>query len=250
MLNGMAIKTRTVLLLFTMIIFGNLSPAQDKIDEWGIGIISQTDFANKAETVNFPIGNTRIYDQPNGNICGIISKQAIHQDQYPNYYSLCLKINNKDSIIMNRSDLREITYEGGCLKYYEERDGFVRVLKYTYTDEVWIQVDSLQNKEFTPLTWKEFLLKKMTYFVPPRNQTIVLKISPDSSSETIIEMDSNRFLINLTGEHKDNWFKVNIKEYSRYFLEVSSETPKLYQGWIQAIDDQGHPLIWYYTRGC
>jgi len=247
-LNIIAILAKTVLLIFAVIFCGDISSAQDNIDEWGIGIISRTDFANKSETVNFPPGDNFIYDKPNGRVIGFINKSTEYRD--PIFEAIHLEFNGNKNQKMNRADFKEINYEGGCLKYYEERDGFVRVLKYTYNSEVWISIDSLNAKGYMPLSWPEFMFKQKTFFVLPKNEIIMLKLSPDTNSQTITKLDSDRFHITITGEHKNNWFKVTVKEYSQYYLEVQSETPLIYEGWLQAIDNNGHPIIWYYTRGC
>ena len=232
-----------VKLILALIVFHSSSIYAD-----GMGIISKADFKNASEMINFPAGDNYVFDKPNGQNIGFINKST----EYKNYIFNAIRLEIGDSIgqIMDRADFKEINYEGGCFKYYEEKDGFVRILKYTYDFEVWISIDSLKTKEYFPLSWPEFMLLKKEFLITSINEPIQLKSNPDSVSQTIIKLDSNRFLITITGEQKGNWFKVIVKEYSKHYMEVKSESPKLHEGWIEALDKKGHPSIWYYTRGC
>lgn len=238
-------------LLFTtvsLIICASPAIAQDDIDEWGLGIISRFDMPNLSEIIDFPVGSTEVYDKNNGNHIGKIIKEKQYTRHYYNVF-LVIGING-DSTAVKREDLREVTYEGTCLKYYEVKDGYVNVLRDTFDKGVWIDIEDLKKNGFAPLSWTDFLLKKKSGFFPLRGLTINLKENPSSESKTIVEMHGDVFLIEFTGEHKGGWFEVRVLRYSQHPLIADEENPAAYHGWILALDDQVHPQVWYYTRGC
>jgi hypothetical protein len=222
--------------------------AQDDTDEWGLGIISRVDTPIKSEIIDFPVGSTKVYDEPEGSCVGEITKD---EEYSPHYYNVFLVPGIKsDSSAVKREDLREVTYEGTCLKYYEVEDGYVKVLQYTFDDGVWIAIDDLKEDGFAPLSWTDYLLKKKSGFFPRKGYTLKLKENPSSGSKTIIEMQGDAFLIDFTGKYDGGWFEVQVSRFSQYYLSVNEEIPQLYFGWILVLDDRAHPVVWYYTRGC
>lgn len=236
--------------LLNIIIFffllGSSSIAQTEINEWGLGIISSIITPNKSEIINFPIGSLKVFDNPNGNQIGTIIKDKEYD---PYYYNVLLNLNtNSDNIKVKREDLREVTYEGTCLKYYDNKDGFLKILIYTHENGVWINSIKLKFNDFEPIHWQEFLVEKGKGFIPYQDRKIKLQEKPSLKSNTILEIQGRGYRIDLIGRQNGDWFEVTVNEYD-LSDEFKKNTIGTYTGWMQIVDDEKHPVIWYYTRG-
>lgn len=234
--------------IFTLFILASFCNAQNNIDEWGLGIISNYNNANKSEIINFPIATLNIYDKPSGNAIGKISKD---EEYAHHYYNVEVKLHNAKNVLkVIKDDLREISYEGTCLKFYKVKENYIQILIHSLPNGVWIKIEDLHNFKFYPVSWKEFLLSKKTGFFPKREGGINLRESPSLSSKVIVEMHGDLYNIDLTGKNIHNWFEVKVLKYDQHPCTGKYKILKELTGWIKTIDKKNHPKIWFYTRGC
>ena len=51
-------------------------------------------------------------------------------------------------------------------------------------------------------------------------------------------------------EVKGDWMRVRLDVPSSYCASKKDPEPRSWEGWIRYLDDDGHPLVWFYARGC
>lgn len=213
----------------------------DNIDIWGQGIISDIR-GNKGEKINFPETSIQVYNLPNGKAIGqIIYKKGKTVD----YDSLFLIISDKKEIFkITIKDLFEINFHGTCMKYYEMRNDYYKVLINLYDNGVWVDKRELKNYGFVPIDWKTFLIQANKCYHPISLKKLLITDSEGNIIDTLIR---NKNVIRLTNETIDDYFKVEI-----YWEGVCGgcSKEKTGEGWLKIIDENGHPKIYYYTRGC
>lgn len=209
-------------------------------DLWGQGILSRIKY-NFAEMINLPDSSLNIYKKPNGQKFGELQRNS-HEQAYYNVY-LSFTTNRKD-IKVDIRDLIEINYEGTCLKYYDKQDGYVQCLINNYVGGIWIKIEELEKLGFKPTDWLTFLTGIEKCFFPLKATTMALY---NADGLCIDSLTRGEHVIKLTKESKN--------EYQQVVLERPNECGgcsgnQIGSGYIKAIDDNGHPRIWYYTRGC
>ena len=177
---------------------------QTSHDFWGIGILSDNK-CNSGEMLNFPDSSINIYDRPNGNIIGMI-----YREPKQNYGLLIEIFKTKTVNKINNKDYIEVTYEGQNIKYYQDDNGFINCLIHTIDSGVWIKKDKLENLNFKPFNWKDFLIERGLKMHPPYNTSIPLFDSSGQFTDSLKYGDFEMILI----------------------------------------DKNGHPNVFYYSRGC
>jgi hypothetical protein len=219
-----------------------LNPGQsdkNNDDNWGIGIISNMKL-NESEIINFPSHDIYVYNKPNGIKIGKILK--INSDEYYKIYFDDFV--NKKRLRVSLDDLVEINYEGTCLKYYEKTDNYIKCLNNLIDGGVWINTKDLKIYGFSDLDWRNFLIQTDRCYFPINNNGLLIF---DSDGNVIDTLKKNLNVLKLINAYQNGLVKVNIYNLD----ECGSCGEKLIKtGWMKIIDDNGSPLIYFYTRGC
>lgn len=219
--------------------------AADSTDRWGIGVVSNIEF--NITGVNFPTDTIRLYDRPSGDLV-----MSIYKNQYTRsnvetgevFARLLLENDENEIGVVNRKDFREVAYEGINLKFYQEVDGFVQCLIHSVNGGLWFNVDELENSNFKPMLWKQFLLAEDQILHPSRRSSIPLY------DQDGVFQDSLRH-----GEHTVKLIDNQLGDLIE--VEVLNPGPcrngdgaKVGQAWIYLINYRGHPEVFYNARGC
>ena len=214
--------------------------SENNKDLWGQGVLSRIK-NNLAERINLPDSSINIYKKPNGKKYGELKRNSGENTYYNVYLSFTT---NQADIKVDIRDLIEIHYEGTCLKYYDKQDGYILCLINNYVGGIWIKIEELEKLGFRPMNWLTFLTSIDRCFYPLKATTMALY---NADGLFIDSLTRGKQVIKLTKESKN--------EYQQVVLQRPNECGgcsgnQIGSGYIKAIDENGHPLIWYYTRGC
>lgn len=217
----------------------------------GIGLIVPNNLCtNCGWGVSVPREGFELYDQPYGSKTGTLTKEIKGGEFVNNGYRLYLisdtsKLKTPIEIIAENSS---ISIEENYLDYFEEKNGFVRVI--VSSNSYWINLSNMKTKKFRRISWQVFYSEwaKKLLAIFSSNQ-IDIKSAPSLKSKTIQTIRGDLFLITPTNEHSGNWSKVVIKKYKIEECTEGHEESLEYkiEGWIKVIDDLGKPLLDYYS---
>lgn len=211
---------------------------KDSIDNWGQGIISDMDY-NSGEMLNFIDTAIEVYDKPEGNIIGKIYR-------VPNWrYGLLFEDYNNSTVKkINRKDYKEVTYEGNNLKYFQEDKEFINCFIHSTNNGVWIKKEELEKHNFTSMNWKDFLIESQRMMHPPYKTAIPLF---DSTGQFKDSLNYGEFELLLIDKEINDLIKVEIYNPDDC---AGGDGKKVGNAWIELIDKNGHPTVFYYSRGC
>ncbi len=207
-----------------------------------IGIICRSDNKYESEKTSFPDKRIDVYDAPCGSVLGTIGRVS--------RYSLNLIDNNLKSIDIADADKIEIVYEGNVLKYYKEDEEYANILTYTLPEGVWIRKADLNANNFKAQSWLNYLVSsKREYHYQYNNVELRKFPNSDSASDTIASIGGDLDYISFTGKNDGFWAEVVVNRYDKHPSMEDGKIVEKLNGWIRAVDDNGKPRVWYYTRG-
>ena len=219
--------------------------------KWGAGIVKDTS-GYKAGVINFPKQEIILYNEE-GKAVGIIFPDSITSKEPDSFWWLRARLNSDTTLYsVTREDFIEVTYEGVCLKYYERKQQFIRVLQNIFSNApIYLKISDIENLGYEILDWREFIgsSKRSWWRFDHLSSALVLRKAPSIISEAVLSFGGTLFVIKIIGPWKGSWVYIEIAHYSKYDM-VPSESDLLhrYRGWIKALDDKGFPNIWFFTR--
>lgn len=214
---------------------------------WGIGMITnEPDPSALPGVVIFPDSQVSLYDQPGGKQMAVVSRAT---DQWR---LLIQKAGSQASAQTNPGDLREVGYESGAVIVFEEKDGYVKVLPRSTGQGAWMKTEELAQHGFSFLSWIDFLNGKSDGGLFPReSMAINLREGSGATHARIATLRGELIDITPTGQKKGLWLEVNVVRYDVHFCtDGQGHIAERWKGWLKAVDDEGYPNLWYYTRGC
>ena len=220
---------------------------------WGKGVImpvNSWELYSEYQQFYFPLEiDIPVYNGPGGAVIGTLYLPLSNDEngEHEGYYTAA---GTKNHIAVNRQDLRRITYEHNGLLFFEEKDGFVRVLHHSLNTQVWIRMKNLEIYDLKAITWMEFMKSNRTSYSPHDRIGMNLRKSPEVKDNKIATMRGDLFSIQLTGTTQGLWAEVKVEQYDVHPCEGDSKTLNSWTGWIKLLDDSGYPNIWYYPSGC
>lgn len=215
---------------------------------WGLGILVPLNDEIHSGKTNFTDSALKLYESPGKEEIGFIRKEAMEKTS--GIINERIYIEYPDSTAeIPHTYLREVTYEGTCLKYYETENGYIRISP-DKSHPLWIDESELEQAGYKKRSWYAHLKMLNTNFFPLPMGGINLRAEPSSGSQRQITIKEDRFLIKLTGNQEQKWFEVEIEEYEQHPCSGEKKLIQVWKGWIKAINDDEIPNLWYYTRGC
>ncbi len=214
---------------------------------WGIGMITnEPDPSALPGLIIFPDSQVPLYEQPGGQQTAVVYKAT---DQWR---LLIQKEESQATTEANPDDLREVGYESGALIVFEEKDGYVKVLPRSTGQSAWMKTEELAQHGFSFLSWIDFLKGKSDGRLFPReSMAINLREGSGASHSRITTLRGELIDITPTGQKKGLWLEVDVVRYDVHFCaDGEGHIADRWKGWLKAVDDQGYPNLWYYTRGC
>jgi len=212
---------------------------KDKIDYFGKGIIGKN-----WEGLDMNIPDTcviKFYKKPKGHVVGklqMIRSPAQLLSEY-NFLELDEEMQNIGKDYM--ADLLETGYEYSQLKYYgDNQDGYLQCFTNSIDGGLWVKSNELEQCGYKPKDWFTILTNSQGCYFPLK-RTLVY----DSTGQIVDTLSSDR-VFQLTNESKKRYIKTEI-----YKPDGCGGCDELVgTGWIKFINENGHPTIWYHTRGC
>ena len=200
-----------------------------------------------------PKDGFKVFDKPNGKEIGVLTRNinTIEETYYKIYF---VDETTKNFIQIDIKNFQEVGYEVFSVKYFERKDGFIRIIDQSVN--YWLSEKEINNKNFKVLDWQEFLIEKSGRFLGfyAKDPGLNLRTNPTTNSEILKKLEGNLFQIIPTQESNGLWTKVNVKKYIKHpCAEKFNESENLeyeLKGWIKIIDEKGKPNVWYYARGC
>lgn len=213
----------------------------------GAGIIEPTmvDTGGPAYSVSYE--DFVIYDSPGGRESGRLKRIEGEQAKY-----VIFNISGMVTGHLSAEPIVEIGYEVYALIYRAEEKGFLSIVDSGRT--YWIRSMETLHENFYPTRWIDYLINNpnLGYYAKEPGLSMIELPSRDAKELTVIK--GNLFEITPQGESSGAWARVKVKKYSAHpclsplppdkFLEYELE------GWIELVDANGNPNVWYYARGC
>lgn len=151
---------------------------------------------------------------------------------------------------LKEDNLTEYKYETLGLPFCETRGNWVNVIYgYDVSGKVltgWIEQ---KNGVTDHLIWREYLKSamlffeqtdKISFFDSPNGVNIDFKLQPSP----YLVFDYIMKPMDTSG----NWMKVEVTTPSDYCNMPKDKVTRVF--WIKYLDQNGRPLVWYFTRGC
>lgn len=145
---------------------------------------------------------------------------------------------------------REIAYEISSLLVYELKDNHIKVLPADNNQKGWwIDVADLGEQHL--FSWTGFLASRNDVLWPEKFEEQQLYAAP-SGSEGSQPLAEGYYELTPTGRFSEERIEVRLVEYKADFLCGGEGTPtgRHLDGWLDVIDENGQPTLWYHTRGC
>ena len=214
---------------------------------WGIGMIThEPDPSALPGMVIFPDSQAPLYEQPGGQPMAVVSKAT---DQWR---LVIQETGSQESAQANPDDLREVGYESSAIVVFEEKDDYVKVLPRSTGQSAWMNIEDLAQHGFGFLSWIDFLQGKSDGGLFPReSMALNLRGGSGANHPKIATLRGELIDITPTGQKKGMWLEVEVVRYDVHFCtDGQGHIAERWRGWLKAVDDQGYPNLWYYTRGC
>lgn len=232
---------------FVFLFFTQWANSQSSdLEKYGIGFLIPEKGAQEL-CINFPAAVFDLYDTPGGNKIGTLYKK--------NFANLMYSLQkNAASFRIRNEDMAEFQNKTFCLKYFEEKNGFLKVLANSTGRGFWISKKDLGYLRITTKSWFDFFVEKKESFYPSIDIGLNLREKHEAKSKKIALLKGDYYLVNLTGKTEGLWAEVIVKKYN--FLpckakDINTLKPVSEQsGWIKIVDDSGTPNIWFHTHGC
>lgn len=221
-------------------------------NQWGLGYLYPNNKKFLAHNIHIPTRRLSLYKKPSEASSLYIIQN--HKDYFDTYLFDDVK-KTKNPIDLTKGDFIEISYGGYCLKYFEIKKGYVKILVNNSTDGYWISLKKLFKDNYSYKSWiSEVINTKRTYFSIV-SQGINLRMEPTIKSKIITLVRGMNFAVVPTGRKKGLWLEVKVQKYKKgvtvncVFPEIDKPV-KTYKGWLKAFDDDLYPNIWFEPRGC
>lgn len=241
------------LLLFGLIFFSKFCFSQFLQN----GLILPAKKENKDELccILSPQEGFTIYDNPNGNVIGILTRSVKQNsgDQTP-YRIFFVDIKNKSEKEIELSNFQEIGYEVWALKYFERKNGFLRIIN--KSNNYWLNESEIIKKKFSITEWQDFLINNSDIFFNfyANEPGLDLLDKPSNEGKILKKLGGVLDEIHLTKEKNGKWSKVNVikRKEEPCISDLDDEENIEYkiEGWIKIVNENGLPNVWFFTRGC
>ena len=202
-----------------------------------------------------PSNGFTIYDQPNGEITGKLTRNAAQNTDNQSYYRIYfVDDRNKTETQIELENFWQIGYEIWALTYNERQNGFVKLK--IENQNLWLKESEVKNMKFELVEWQTFLSdnagKVLGFYA--NEPGLNLREQPNTSSRIIKTLRGDLHEISPTNEHIGLWTKVKViimKEHPcETELTEEENIEEILEGWIKILDDDGLPNVWNYSRGC
>jgi hypothetical protein len=152
-------------------------------------------------------------------------------------------------------DLPEISYESVGLVYFEERDGFARVLEHTVPPGLWVRVADVPDGRLHP--WPELLVERQRLYVGYDGHE--LRYEPSEFSAVIVSLrdrqahETEVHQLTPTGSLSEDWGEFEVIEFDGDFYALTQmravyPTGNRWKGWLRLVNSKGLPEFWFFTR--
>ncbi|HNW70012.1 MAG TPA: hypothetical protein PKI01_06395 [Bacteroidales bacterium] len=201
----------------------------------------------QAYAINFPNAAFDLFSAPGSKKVGTIYKK--------DFINLMYQVNTGTSAFrVKNEDLAEFPGKSFCLKYFEQEDGFLKILVNSTGKGYWIMEKELKYLRINSQSWFEYFVKQKGDYFPVIDIGLNLREKPKAESKKIALLKGDCFMIRLTGTIEGFWAEAEVKKYAARpckSADLSSLSPDVVMnGWIKILDDSGVPNIWFHVNGC
>lgn len=201
-----------------------------------------------------PLKGFRVYDKPNGQRIGRLTRNVKSNRGNRELYSLYFVDKQHKEHSISTSDLFYLSNEHVSIPFVEQKDEFVRIINADYN--YWVSVDEIYRKGFDLISWYDFLSNYTgdVLGLYALDTALPLKTEPNDQAQTIQMIESDLYNISLLEQGEGGWARVSIEKYKEHpcsaFLDESELIEYTLEGWMKVLDDDGLPLLDYYAEGC
>lgn len=201
---------------------------------------------NYGDAILIPATGFALYNQPAGNKIGKIEKgQELSKD--------IILTTHEEARIIDANDFTQVVYEKYVINYSDSINGFIKInnSKKSY----WISIKEIKSQGYKTVRWIDFLVKNsddvLGYYANDKGIKL-MQVAKDNG-KIIATLKGDLYEIKLTGKILDQWAKVKVTKYKVHPCNGDIPDNNIeykIEGWIQIVDTEGEPAIWWYARGC
>lgn len=147
------------------------------------------------------------------------------------------------------SDFEQIGYSGYALMVYSQNGDFLRVLKNSFKEKIYIKKSELKNANFQYIDMKTFLLNQDAMF-GVMEQTPLYKSFDKKEILTTLKPEKDDYMLEFTGISKGKLAQVIVTLYSHDICSGDQKELKKLKGWIYIFNSSNIPTIWFTPKGC
>jgi len=238
---------RLVVILFVFLYALPDTVAQNEnYSKYGIGYLV-AEKGLQASSINFPNASFDLFSASGGKKAGTIYKK--------DFINLMYQASAGTSAFrVKNEDMAEFPGKTFCLKYFEQKDGFLKILVNSTGKGYWLSVKELKYLRISSISWFEYFVKQKGDFFPAIDIGLNLREKPNAESKKIALLKGDHFIIRLTGNTDGLWAEAEVRKYGTRpckSADVASLTPDaIMKGWVKILDDTGVPNIWFHINGC
>jgi hypothetical protein len=196
-----------------------------------------------------------VYNAPDGIALGKLTKNASENkgNQAP-YRIYFVNLVTREETELQQKNFQEIGDEIWCIRYFERRNGFVRVADKAV--DFWLAENEIKKSGFAITEWQTFLSDNSETLLGlyANEPGLNLREEPLKESNLLKTLRGDLFEIKPTKEHRGLWTKVKVVKRKQHPCESNlgekENVEYTLEGWIKIVDDSGTPNVFFYARGC
>ena len=218
----------------------------------GLGVIGQV-IAGEIPCAPNGSDNLRIplLESPGG---PAVAELELRRSQFGSCQVFLLQ-GNESERLWRGWDFPEISYESSALAYFEERDGFARVLKHTVPPGLWVRVVDVPGERLR--RWPELFVERERLYLGYDGHQ--LRYEPSESSAAMVSLRDRQIhemavhQLIPTGQLSGDWGEFEVIEFTGEFYVLAQAreafpTGNQWKGWLRLVNGDGLPEFWFFTR--
>ncbi|WP_370477060.1 FG-GAP repeat domain-containing protein [Tamlana flava] len=182
-----------------------------------------------------------------------IGKLYANEQYYEGFTLKYLRSSNQEKNI-EFSGVTSIGYEEYALTFDKRDNGFVKI--FTGAQSLWIKEKDLQTLGYDLISYTDFLIRNsnqvLGYYADEPG--LALREQPNNNSREIKYLKGDLLEITLTNKLIGRWNKVTVIEYYSHpcngSFDNDENVKETFAGWIELLDKNGNPNVWFYSGGC
>ena len=239
-------KKHIIILFVFLCVLSDALAQKENYAKFGLGYLV-AEKGLQEFSINFPNASFDLFVAPNGKKAGTIYKK--------DFINIMYQVNNGTSAFrVKNEDMVEFPDKTYCLKYFEQQNGFLKILVNSTGKGYWISEKELKYLRIISISWIEYFVKQKGNYYPAIEIGLNLREKPKTESKKIALLKGDYFIIRLNGNIEGFWAEAEVKKYAmrpcKSANPASLKPDAVMNGWVKILDDSGVPNIWFHVNEC